>query len=203
MITLDERGHQCPLPVINTKKVIETSKKGDKILVIVDNEIAVQNLNKLAVQKNCGFVSEKKSNTHFEATFTVNEDAPNAAAAEEPVYCDCTPAAGAVVAITSQYMGAGDDDLGKLLLKGFIFALTQVTPLPTDIIFYNGGAYISCEGSASLEDLKNLEAAGVKIHTCGTCLNHYGLTDKLAVGEISNMYDIVETLTKASKVIRP
>ena len=205
MIKLDERGHQCPIPVINTKKVIETAPKGEQILVITDNEIAVQNLNKLANQKGCTFSFEKKANDHFESLFTVNSDPVATPEENEVIVCeDCAPTGnGTAVVIASPYMGHGDDDLGRLLLKGFIFALTQVTPLPKNIIFYNGGAQVSSEGSPSIEDLKNLEGAGVKIITCGTCLNHYGLTDKLAVGEIANMYDIVETISKAAKVIRP
>lgn len=88
-------------------------------------------------------------------------------------------------------------------MKAFIFALTKQDTYPDTILLYNGGAYLSCEGSDSLEDLKFLEAQGVKIATCGTCLNFYGLTDSLAVGSVTNMYDIVETMGKATKIIKP
>ena len=93
--------------------------------------------------------------------------------------------------------------LGKVLMKGFLFAVTQLDELPKTMLFYNGGATLTTEGSDSLEDLKSLEAQGVTIKTCGTCLNYYGLTEKLCVGEVTNMYDIVETMAKASKVIKP
>ena len=108
-----------------------------------------------------------------------------------------------VVVLSSNQMGQGDEALGKLLMKGFVFALTQQDMLPETILLYNSGAFLSCEGSDNLEDLKTLEAQGVEIRTCGTCLNYYGLTDKLAVGSVTNMYDIVETMTSAGKVIRP
>ena len=88
-------------------------------------------------------------------------------------------------------------------MKGFLYALSQQERLPCTILFYNGGAKVTTEGSVSIEDLKNMEAQGVEIRTCGTCLNYYGLTDKLAVGSVTNMYDIVETMTSAGKVIRP
>ena len=81
--------------------------------------------------------------------------------------------------------------------------MTQQDQLPRTILFYNGGASLSCEGSPLLEDLRELEAQGVEILTCGTCLNFYGLTDKLAVGSVTNMYSIVETLLAASSVIKP
>ena len=107
------------------------------------------------------------------------------------------------MAIDSAQMGQGSAELGQALLKAFVFALTQQDRLPRTILFYNGGASLSCEGSPLLEDLRELEAQGVEIPTCGTCLNFYGLTDKLAVGSVTNMYSIVETLLAASSVIKP
>ena len=100
-------------------------------------------------------------------------------------------------------MGEGKEDLGKVLIKGFIFALTQLEELPKTILFYNGGAKITAEGSESLEDLKTLEAQGVEIMTCGTCLDYYGLKEKLKVGTVTNMYSIVETMNNADKILRP
>ena len=100
-------------------------------------------------------------------------------------------------------MGHGNDELGKVLMRGFLFAVTQLEKLPKTMLFYNGGVLLTTEGSDSIEDLKNLEAQGVEIKSCGTCLNYYGISDKLKVGEVTNMYDIVETLAAASKVIKP
>ena len=108
-----------------------------------------------------------------------------------------------MVVISADHMGEGDEALGKILLKGFLFALTQQETLPRTVLFYNGGAFVTCEGSASLEDLQKLQELGVEILTCGTCLNHYGLTEKLRVGEVTNMYVIVEKQMQATKVIRP
>ena len=108
-----------------------------------------------------------------------------------------------VIAVDTATMGRGNDELGKVLMKGFIFAVTQLEKLPKTMLFYNGGATLTTEDSDSLEDLKSLEAQGVEIKTCGTCLNYYGLTDKLQVGEVTNMYDIVEILAKAAKVVKP
>ena len=88
-------------------------------------------------------------------------------------------------------------------MKGFIFALTKLDALPETVLLYNGGAKLSVEGSESLDDLKMLEALGVEILTCGTCLNYYGLSEKLAVGNVSNMYEIAEKMTLAGSVVRP
>ena len=100
-------------------------------------------------------------------------------------------------------MGGGNDELGATLMKGFIYAVSQLDELPKTMLFYNGGAKLTVEGSASLEDLKSLQAQGVEILTCGTCLNFYGLSDKLAVGEVTNMYAIVEKLNGAGHIVKP
>ena len=98
---------------------------------------------------------------------------------------------------------SGDPELGKALMKGFVYALTQQDVLPETILLYNSGAYLSCEGSDNLEDLKSMESQGVEILTCGTCLNFYGLSEKLQVGSVTNMYEIVERMTAAKLLVRP
>mgnify|MGYP000875967393 CR=1 FL=1 len=108
-----------------------------------------------------------------------------------------------IVVVSSDRMGSGNDELGKVLIKGFIFAVTQLDELPEQMLFYNGGAVLTCEGADTLEDLKNLEAQGVEILTCGTCLDYYGLKEKLQVGSVPNMYAIVEAMNRADKIIRP
>uniref|UniRef100_UPI000B0E01CC sulfurtransferase-like selenium metabolism protein YedF n=1 Tax=Clostridium sp. NkU-1 TaxID=1095009 RepID=UPI000B0E01CC len=99
---------------------------------------------------------------------------------------------GLVAVLSSDQMGGGNEELGRILMKGFVYALTKLEELPETVLLYNGGARLSVEGSQSLEDLKSLEAQGVEILTCGTCLNHYELSDKLQVGSVTNMYEIVE-----------
>ena len=122
---------------------------------------------------------------------------------EPPLACAPDQRGNLVVAVDSAAMGRGSDELGKALMKGFLFAVGQLPELPETMLFYNGGAHLTCRGSGSLEDLKSLEAQGVEILTCGTCLNHYGLAEALAVGSVTNMYAIVEKLAGAAKVIKP
>lgn len=108
-----------------------------------------------------------------------------------------------VVVLSSNLMGQGDDTLGKVLMKGFIYALTQQDILPETVILYNSGAFLSSEGSDNLEDFKELEAQGVEILTCGACMKHYGLEDKLKAGSVTNMYEIVERMAAAKLLVRP
>ena len=200
MITVNAMGDNCPIPVIKTKKAIAALTGPETIEVLVDNEIAVQNVTKMATGSGGKVTSEKLGDAEFKVTIEM-EGAPEADEAEAV----CVPDArdNTVVVVSSDRMGSGNDELGKVLIKGFIFAVTQLDELPKTMLFYNGGATLTTEGSDSLEDLKSLEAQGVEILTCGTCLDYYGLKDKLAVGSVTNMYSIVETLAGADKIIKP
>ena len=201
MLKVDARGDACPLPVVKAKKAISELNGAGEVEVLVDNEIAVQNLTKMAQQKGYQYSAEKLAEQEYRVLFTVGNAA--AAPTEEVPVCAPDLLTDTVVAVSSDKMGAGSEELGRALLKAFVFALTQQDKLPKTILFYNGGAALTCEGSPMLEDLKALEAQGVEIMTCGTCLNFYGLTEKLAVGSVTNMYVIVEKLTQAGNVVKP
>ena len=207
MIQVNALGDACPIPVVKTKKAIEQLGGSGVVETLVDNEIAVQNLTKMANQKGYKVSSKKLADKQYQVVMEIGEetaDQQNAQSAPEtPETCVPDARDNTVVVISSATMGEGDPELGKILIKGFLYALTQLDTLPKTMLFYNGGAHLTCEDSASLEDLKSLEAQGVQILTCGTCLNHYGLTDKLKVGEVTNMYVIAETMAGASKIIKP
>ena len=200
MITVNAMGDNCPIPVIKTKKAMAALTGPETIEVLVDNEIAVQNVTKMASGSGGKVTSEKLGDAEFKVTIEM-EGAPAADEAEAV----CVPDArdNTVVVVSSDRMGSGNDELGKVLIKGFIFAVTQLDTLPKTMLFYNGGATLTTEDSDSLEDLKSLEAQGVEIMTCGTCLDYDGLKDKLAVGTVTNMYSIVETMAKAGRIVRP
>ena len=202
MITVNTMGDNCPIPVIKTKKAMQALTGPETIEVLVDNEIAVQNVSKMAASAGGQVSSEKLGNAEFKISIAM-EGAPQTEAAEEEAVCAPDARSNTVVAVSSDRMGSGNDELGKVLIKGFIFAVTQLDTLPKTMLFYNGGAKLTVEGSDSLEDLKGLESQGVEILTCGTCLNFYGLTERLAVGSATNMYAIVEKLAGASRVIKP
>ena len=203
MITVNAIGDACPIPVVKTKKAIEALTTDETVVVLVDNETALQNVTKAAHTMGFEAQQETVSDKEFKITIQVVKGAA-APAEEEQTACCCEGyRKNVVVAVSSNMMGEGSEELGKVLIKSFFFALTQQDELPGTIIFYNGGVKLSTEGSPVLEDLKNLAGQGVEIISCGTCLNFYQLSEKLAVGEVSNMYDIVEHLRKADLVIKP
>ena len=199
---IDCKGMACPLPVVNAKKAAEELCSGDVLTILVDNEIAVQNLSRFAEHKGFGVSAEKKSDKEYAVIMTASGAA--AEAREEEAVCVMdSRRKGMLVALSANTMGTGDPRLGTSLMKAFVFALTRQDQLPDTILCYNTGAYLTCEGADTLEDLKLLESEGVTILTCGTCLDFYGLKEKLAVGGVTNMYDIVERLENASRIIKP
>lgn len=204
MEQVDARGQACPLPVVRAKKALAAMDAG-RLEVLVDNATAADNLESLARALKCTAHREDRDDGTFAVTFSkgaVAEGASQSALETEPAAVSDAGAASAVV-IASEFMGSGDDELGAVLMKGFVFALTQLDQLPSTVLLYNSGVKLACEGSASLEDLTALQRAGVEVMSCGTCLAHFGLTERLAVGEVTNMYAIVEKQAAAATVIRP
>lgn len=215
MITVNAMGDICPIPVVKTKKALGELNGPGEIEVLVDNETAVKNVTKMARSSGAEAESEQLGDKQYRVLITVGENAaeklksakspavqPQGQTQQEAA-AGCRTCVGTVVAVGSDRMGEGSEELGHILIKSFIFALTQLDDLPDKILFYNGGAKLTVEESESLEDLRTLEEQGVEIMTCGTCLDYYGIKDKLAIGGVTNMYSIVETLQSAMSVIRP
>jgi selenium metabolism protein YedF len=187
------------MPIVKTREAIKQLGGNGVVETAIDNKIAAENLEKFAKQNGYGF-ELKEMDGGFLTVITIGEEKSAADCAE------CEPdniRRGTVVVISSQAMGTGDDVLGKTLMKGFIFALSKSEYLPEKILFYNGGALLTAEGSESLEDLKLMADEGVEIMTCGTCINHYKLNPTPAVGTVTNMYDITENQMNALKIIKP
>lgn len=206
-IKVDAMGDQCPIPVIKTKKALKEITETTLVEVHVDNEIAVQNLSKMAKQKNLEYKCEKLEEQHY--IIKINAEAEGvsiqqkAPAENDKEICYPDRKSNTVVVLSSNQMGNGSEELGQILMKGFIFALTELDELPSTVLLYNSGVKLATEGSNSIEDLKTLQAQGVEILSCGTCLNYYDLTEKLQVGDVTNMYFILEKMAQADKIIRP
>ena len=200
---IDCKGMACPLPVVNAKKASEELHAGDVLTVLVDNEIAVQNLTRFAEHKGFAVSAQKKGDKEFAVIMQIAGAAPAVTAQEEIACAVDSRRKGMLVVLSANTMGTGDAKLGTSLMKAFVFAMTKQDQLPDTILCYNTGAYLTCEGADTLEDLKLLESEGVTILTCGTCLDFYGLKEKLAVGGVTNMYDIVERMENAAQIIKP
>ncbi|MDR0409894.1 MAG: sulfurtransferase-like selenium metabolism protein YedF [Spirochaetaceae bacterium] len=211
MKTLDMLGQPCPIPVVKAKEVLAVGD-AEGVIVLVDNIAAVRNLEKMANGTGCGFsyteeamsgasvyraVIVKGVNSHQSGT-----EVSNSTRNETPeTFKPAEKKKGPVVLISSDCMGRGADDLGRLLIKGFIFSLTQIDPPPEALVFLNGGARLTTGEANTVPDLKTLEEKGAGVYTCGTCANYYKLADSLAVGSIVDMMYIANLLSGASSVI--
>ncbi|MGL4980685.1 MAG: sulfurtransferase-like selenium metabolism protein YedF [Fusobacteriaceae bacterium] len=198
MIKLDAIGKTCPLPIIMVKNALKDISEGE-IEITIDNKISVQNIEKFCKELQYIYSFEEKDEIftfHIkkENKIIVPSNSENILALSDNSYS---------VVIDSDEMGKGDMALGKTLIKGFIYTLTELETLPKAIIFYNKGVFLTTQDSENHEDLKKLQDMGVDILICGACVNFYNLVDKIDVGTITNMYNIINTQIKYGKVIKP
>lgn len=191
MLEIDCRGLKCPEPVIRTKKALEEIDEGI-IVSIVDNITAKENVSRLASNLNLKYDIEEKEGCFY---ISINKSK------EEGQNCNYAANDDIVIVITNDKLGSGNDELGKVLMKSYLYALTEASSKPKAMMFLNGGVKLTTEGSEVLENLTKLSDAGVEIISCGTCLDFYGLKEKLKAGAVGNMYSIVEKMHAAAKVI--
>lgn len=197
---IDARGMNCPLPVIHTKKALEAIAEG-KVTTIVDNEVAKENITKLAKSLTL-LVDVKESQGNYYIDIFKGQQASIGEISALDIMEDDKTKKDLVILITSEVFGEGEEELGKILMKGYIYALTEVKPYPKSLIFLNNGVNLTVEGSPVLEHLIALESNGVEILSCGTCLDYYNIKNQLIVGSISNMYTIAEKLNSARNTIK-
>lgn len=187
---IDARGLACPEPVIRTKQALDRIGHG-QVVTIVDNEVALNNVLRLATSRGLRTQVEEK-----EGEFRIHiyrEDLKPEELIEQE--------ASLIILVKSEFLGVGDEQLGSLLMKNFFYALSEAEFNPRAVIFLNTGVKLSSEGSPIISSLVRLEQRGTEILSCGTCLDYYGLKDKLCVGRVTNIYDVVEFVTTASKVV--
>lgn len=201
---VDARGEICPRPLIMTKKTLTEIKAGEAFVVIVDNSAARENVERF-LKDNAQTVSvEQKGNDYYLTVGKQGEELSHSKAEEYcPVVTHKHDRDGHVISISNNHMGQGPEDLTALLIQGFVNTIKEVSPHPRAIVLYTSGVHLALEDSPVLHSLKELENMGIKILVCGTCLNFFEVKEKLAVGQVSNMYTILETLTYASHVVSP
>jgi len=197
---VDTRGMNCPLPVIHTKKALEAIESG-KITTIVDNDVAKENVMKLAKSMDLK-VDIKQNQGNYYIDIFKDEMTGIVGLEVLDINCSTNNKKDLVILISKEELGEGSDELGRLLMKSYLYALTEVKPYPKGIICLNGGVKLATEDSEVVGHIRILEANGVEVLSCGTCLDYFKIKDKLAVGGVSNMYTIVEKLNNASNTIK-
>ena len=189
---LDCRGKSCPQPVLETKKLIE--ERGlSEVKVCVDNETSRENVRRFLESRGYQVAVEEEGNDFFLLASRSDEEGPRAAREAKKV----------MAFIDAETLGKGDDHLGAILMKSFLVTLKELKPLPWRIAFVNGGVNLASAGSEVLPYLQELQNLGVEILLCGTCVDFYGLKERLRVGRTSNMFEIVSSLTESSRCLKP
>jgi len=193
MKEIDCRGMACPQPVVTARKALDESE-GKGFVLIVDNLAARDNVERFAQSQGAVVDVEEKGNDFY---LRIQKRGA------------CDPAESAqkaekvVVYINSNFLGVGEEALGAILMRAFLKVLLDLKPIPSKLIFINSGVRLTSEGSEVLETLQSLSTKGVDVLSCGTCLDFYGLKEKLKAGIVSNMYDIARSLLEADRLIRP
>lgn len=218
MIVIDAFGETCPKPVIRAMKALAEPGADGSVRVLVDNTVAVENLKRLAASKQgSAEVAEVEGGwavavSGVPAELAGNPQGTDAALAEAGIACPVSgdgdaaaPAPAAhrqvTVFVGSSTFGQGAEELGRILIKGLVYAFSQADEVPHRIVFFNDGARLTCEGSEMLDDIRELERRGCEVLTCGTCLDFHGIKDRLAVGGVTNLYAISEIALGPDKVV--
>ena len=192
-IEVNAVGLACPKPVINTKKELDKIDNGI-VVVTVDNDIAKQNILKLSNSLNCESKIIKEEKDLISIEIKKGENVIIEEKKQEKLEDKC-------IFISSDKIGNGNDELGAVLMKGFIYTLTESKPYPKSILLVNSGVKLSTENYDTIENLKILVEAGVEILSCGTCLDYYGLKESLKLGSVTNMYTIVDIMKNSLQTI--
>jgi selenium metabolism protein YedF len=193
---IDCRGMACPQPVVMTKRALDQLKEGE-LRVIVDDPVAHENVERFVTSQGCSVRTVKRGQ---EVTFHIRKEAVRDG--REAVRREAAPHQ-IVVYINAHVLGVGDEALGSILMGAFLKTLLEVELRPNRLILINSGVRLASEGSGVLEALRTLSEKGVDVISCGTCLDFYGLKEKLRVGRVSNMYEIAQRLLEADRLIRP
>ena len=200
---IDCRGLSCPQPVLRTKEALDSLPEGE-LEVVVDNEAARSNVTRFAQSQGCAVTTRTEGEIHH-LLINKGPDARPAVSAPAPeeYTCDIPSSAGIIYVISADTIGRGNDPLGSVLMRAFVKTIKSVSPLPSRIFFYNTGVRLTATDSDLIAPLRELTSMGVGILSCGTCLDFLHLKESLLVGEVTNMFDILDAMTKATKVISP
>jgi selenium metabolism protein YedF len=204
MRIVDTKGLVCPVPLIETKKVLKETTVGDSFIVLTDNQTSFDNLRRFLNDNHAQF---QVSETGGVWTLTITKTSGEVYQTKPDDYC--TPSISHfekgdfIIAITSDKMGDGDDELGHLLMGNFIKAIKELNRLPVKMVFYNKGVTIVTNDSPLIGHLKDLETMGVELLLCATCVNHYSIEDRIGAGILSNMYAIAEAMASTGNIIKP
>lgn len=183
-------GKLCPKPVIMTKAEIE--KGATELEVLVDNDIAVSNVTRLLEGKGFSVELSRNGNERKLTAKKTGKCEVTASAPREKLLA---------VLVAHDVLGGNDKELGEVLMKAFLGCISKLSHRPAVMAFMNEGVKLVLKDSSACDYIKELENSGTKILVCGTCTTHFDITDRVAVGTISNMFEIMEMITGADNTL--
>jgi selenium metabolism protein YedF len=204
MKIVNTKGQQCPAPLIETRKALRDAEPGETFEVLTDNKTSFENISRYLTDNKIAFLSMENGGT-WSIQITPGEHGDQLKNAEE--YCTTEvphlSKGDFVIAFTSDKMGEGDEELGRILVINFIKAVKDLDVLPSKMIFYNNGVKLGSDDSPVAEHLKELQKMGVVLLFCATCTKFYALEDKIKIGILSNMFEIAQAMASAGNIIKP
>lgn len=204
MQIVDTTGQQCPAPLIATKRALKDSKSGDSFKIITDNKTSFDNISRFLKDNKTGFSFEESNGIW---TLTITKTTSDFVAANPEDYCTTEiphfSKGDFIIAFTSDKMGDGDQELGHLLMSNFIKAIKDLDVLPSGMVFYNKGVTLGADDSPVIDQLKEIERMGVTMLLCATCVKFYSLEEKIKIGTLSNMFEIVQVMSLAGNIVKP
>lgn len=205
--TIDLRGLVCPEPVLRTKKLLD-DKSVDRVEALVESDINVRNLERLARSLKVS-ITTRQENGHFKVVLSrqagpgVHEhQAPSPSLSKRPP-SSSESEVGTVVFLTKDIFGFGDEEFSRNLLNVFLQTLLESGHRPRAILLANTGVKLMAPESSALKVLNDFKEQGIEVLACGLCVDYYGLKDKVAKEQITNMFAICEFLMSAQRVLSP
>jgi selenium metabolism protein YedF len=206
MKTVDTRGLTCPAPLIKTRQGLKEAAPDEAVQILIDNPASLSNVKRYLTDNRLGFSIREEGAVSI---VTVTGGEREEITENETDYCStgisAAPAGkrNTVVAVTSERMGSGDDDLGTKLMTSFFRTLVMIEPAPASVVFYNTGVKLATDDSPVIDLIRELSEKGTSVYLCTTCINHFNLRDRLPVGSFSDMYQIINIMKDADHIIRP
>lgn len=204
-ISIDCKGLPCPQPVLRCKETIEKDGPA-KLVVIVDNDAARENVTRFMTMQGYTVQAEKSGSDHIVTGLRAGGAGSGDDCTECAVMTEAEISAAArekiLVFVPTEVVGSGDDELGAGLMYNFMVTLKELGDELWRVVLVNGGVKLAVPGHRCFEELKKLEESGVSVLVCGTCLEFFGLTDQRGLGDVTNMLDVVTSFQLATKTIR-
>lgn len=205
MRIVDTKGQACPAPLVATRRALKEAEEGSLLKILTDSQTSLNNISRFLKDNRIAFSVEREDGNSWSVVIVKNNDQPVAEVREDscPVEVPHFSKGGFVISFTSDLMGQGEEELGRLLMSSFIRSIKDLDLLPDCMVFYNRGVFLGTEDSPVAKDLAELESMGVGLFFCTTCVGFYKLEDRIKTGTLSNMYEISSRMAAASNIIKP